>query len=100
VADPGVDGEPEVLETHILLAAAEAGVDIDAGADINVLMEPAVAERDVRLHAAVDAYVPLHDACSGHERLARAADSAVIELGGGDLAALVADVQHAVAAAA
>ena len=100
VADPGVDGEPEVLETHILLAAAEAGVDIDAGADINVLMEPAVAERDVRLHAAVDAYVPLHDACSGHERLARAADSAVIELGGGDLAALVAEVQHAVAAAA
>ena len=57
LADPGVDGEPEDLEAHILSAAEAAGVDIEGGADINVLMEPAVAERDVRLHAAVDAYV-------------------------------------------
>jgi glycosyltransferase involved in cell wall biosynthesis len=86
LADPGVDGEPEALEARILSAAEEAGVDIESGADINVLMEPAVAERDVRLHAAVDAYVPLHDACSGHERLAREAGNAVIRLGTGQLA--------------
>jgi hypothetical protein len=52
-----------------------------------VLMEPAVAERDVRLHAAVDAYVPLHDACTGHERLAREAGNAVLRLGRGELGA-------------
>jgi glycosyltransferase involved in cell wall biosynthesis len=87
LADPGVEGQPEDLEAHILAAADEAGVDIEAGADINVLMEPAVAERDVRLHAAVDAYVPLHAACTGHERLAREAGNAVIRLGNGELAA-------------
>ena len=86
LADPGVDGSPEDLERRILSAAEEAGVDIEGGADINVLMEPAVAERDVRLHAAVDAYVPLHDACGGHERLAREAGNAVIRLGNGELA--------------
>ncbi|HEY1567334.1 MAG TPA: hypothetical protein VGF68_09960, partial [Solirubrobacteraceae bacterium] len=75
------------LETHILSAAAAAGVDIEGGADINVLMEPAVAERDIRLHGAVDAYVPLHDACSGHERLAREAGNAVLRLGSGELTA-------------
>jgi hypothetical protein len=87
LADPGVDGAPELLEARILSAAEEAGVDIESGADINVLMEPAVAERDVRLHAAVDAYVPLHDACAGHERLAREAGNAVLRLGRGELGA-------------
>ena len=86
LADPGVDGEPENLEARILSAAEAAGVDIEGGADINVLMEPAVAERDVRLHAAMDAYVPLHDACSGHERLAREAGNDILRLGTGDLA--------------
>jgi glycosyltransferase involved in cell wall biosynthesis len=87
LADPGVDGAPEDLEARILSAAAQAGVDIDGGADINVLMEPAVAERDLRLHAAVDAYVPVHDAGAGHERLAREAGNAVLGLGTGGLAA-------------
>jgi hypothetical protein len=87
LADPGVDGEPEDLEAHILSAAESAGVDIDGGADINVLMEPAVPERDLRLHRAVDAYVALHEACSGHERLAREAGNVVLELSSGELAA-------------
>ena len=81
LADPGVDGAPEDLEAHILSAAESAGVDIEGGADINVLMEPAVAERDVRLHAAMHAYVPLHDACAGHERLARESGVLIIEPG-------------------
>ena len=87
LADPGVDGNPEDLEARVLSAAAAAGVDIDGGADINVLMEPAQPDRDLRLHAAVDAYVPLHAACAGHRRLAREAGSAVIPLGAGELAA-------------
>jgi glycosyltransferase involved in cell wall biosynthesis len=94
LADPGIDGDPETLEAGILGAAQEAGADIDGGADINVLMEPAVAERDVRLHAAVDAYVPLHGACAGHERLAREAGNAVLRLGDGALAARLTAAQR------
>jgi hypothetical protein len=45
-----------------------------------------VAERDPRLHAAMDAYVPLHDACRGHERLAREHGVAIVEPGAGRLA--------------
>ncbi|HTU95433.1 MAG TPA: glycosyltransferase [Solirubrobacteraceae bacterium] len=86
LADPGIDGSPEELEAHILSAAETAGVDIDGGADINVLMEPAVAERDLRLHLAVDAYVPVHDGCSGHARLAREVGNVVLGLDGGELA--------------
>ncbi len=99
LADPGVDGEPEDLEARILSAAEEAGVDIEAGADINVLMEPAVAERDVRLHTAVDAYVTLHDAGTGHERLAREAGNAVLHPGSAELAAALAAAPTAAPAA-
>jgi glycosyltransferase involved in cell wall biosynthesis len=89
LADPGVDGTPEELETRVLSAAAEAGVDIDAGADINVLMEPARADRDMRLHAAVDAYAPLHPACAGHVRMAHDTGGRVIAPAEGALAELL-----------
>jgi len=90
LADPRVDGEPEELEARVLDAAAAAGAEIDAGADINVLMEPLQSRRDIRLHAAVDAYVPLHAACAGHERMAREAGNELIELGAGKIADLLA----------
>ena len=74
-----------------MAAAAVAGVDLDAVADIDLLVRPLAAGDDDRLlHAAVDAYVPLHDACPGHVRHARAAGAAVVELG--DLAAFLARV--------
>ncbi len=85
LADPAVDGDPEELEARVLSAAAASSADIEDCADINVLMEPARADRDVRLHAAVDTYVPLHPACTGHERIARAAGNTLIELGTGAL---------------
>ena len=50
--------------------AAAAGIDLDACADITILREHAVPGRDAALHAAADLYVPLHDACAGHVRLA------------------------------
>jgi len=85
LADPHVDGAPEEIEQRVLAACAAAGADLDAAADVTVLLEPATAERDARLHRATDAYVPLHPACSGHERLAHATESAVLAL---DCAAL------------
>jgi glycosyltransferase involved in cell wall biosynthesis len=91
LADPDVAGSPEELEAYVVNAARRAGVDLDDCADINVLMEPVRADRDERLHATVDAYVPLHSACEGHLRLATRAGSAVCELGTGDLERLVAE---------
>lgn len=85
LADPSLDGSPEQLEQRVLAAAGAAGADLDAGADIDVIMEPVRADRDARLHAAVDAYVPLHAACAGHRRLAVAGGNAVLSLDDGSL---------------
>jgi glycosyltransferase involved in cell wall biosynthesis len=91
LSDPSVDGAPEDLEARVLAAAAAAGADIEAGADINVLMEAPRGDRDLRLHAAVDAFVPLHPGCAGHERLTREAGNVVLELGTGALAQSLTD---------
>jgi len=40
----------------------------------------AAGDDDRLLHEAVDAYVPLHDACEGHLRHARAAGTAIVAL--------------------
>lgn len=87
LADPAVDGEPAAIEARVLAACAASGADLDAAADVTVLLEPADAWRDARLHAATHAYVPLHPACAGHERLARASGSAIVALDGAALAA-------------
>jgi hypothetical protein len=79
VADPAVDGRPESLEAHVMGAAAKAGVDLDACADIDISLQPGAAARDARLHASIDAYVPLHGACAGHVRMAAAAAVPVLE---------------------
>jgi glycosyltransferase involved in cell wall biosynthesis len=96
--DPSVDGDPEGLEERILAAAAAADVDLETGGDINVLMEPAQAARDPRLHAAVNAFIALHPANAGHTRLAVETGNAVVQLGGGALGALVAGAPEALAA--
>jgi glycosyltransferase involved in cell wall biosynthesis len=90
LADPAVDGAPAAIEQRVLAACQASGADLDAAADVTVLLEPATAERDARLHVAMDAYVPLHPACAGHERLARAAGSVVLPLDGHQLADAVA----------
>lgn len=86
LADPAVDGAPEAIEQRVLAACDASGADLDAAADVTVLLEPATAERDARLHVATHAYVPLHPACAGHERIARATGSAVLPLDGQALA--------------
>ena len=90
LADPAVDGAPETIEQRVLAACQASGADLDAAADVTVLLELATAERDARLHAAMDAYVPLHPACAGHERLARATGSSVLPLDGHALVEAVA----------
>ena len=79
LADPATDGEPAELEAHVMAAAA--GIDLDACPDIAILREHAVPGRDAALHAAAELYVPLHDACAGHVRLAGAKAATPAELG-------------------
>jgi hypothetical protein len=83
LADPRVDGTAAELEAHVLEAASRAGADLEGAGDINLLMEPHGAERDARLHAAVNAYAILHSGAPGHERLAREAGNAVLDPGCG-----------------
>jgi hypothetical protein len=81
LADSRVDGTPDELAEAVIDAAAAAGVDLDEVADIDLLVRPLEAGDDDRLlHAAVHAYLPLHDACAGHVRHARAAGNAVVAL--------------------
>lgn len=93
LADPAVDGDPATIEQRVLAACEASSANLDAAADVTVLLEPATAERDARLHMAMHAYVPLHPACAGHERIARATGSAVLPLDGHALADAVADLE-------
>jgi glycosyltransferase involved in cell wall biosynthesis len=97
LADSRVDGTVDELADRVMRAADAAGVDLDAAGDIDLLVRPLAAGDDDRvLHAAVDAYVPLHDACEGHARHARAAGTEIVALDG--LGALVARRRPAAAA--
>ncbi len=86
LADPRVDGGEEDLERRVLAC----GVELSRAADVTVLLAAVDGEDAARVHRGVDAYVPLHGACAGHERMARAAGSAVLELGGAQLQRLLA----------
>jgi glycosyltransferase involved in cell wall biosynthesis len=78
LADPDVDGDGAALQARVIAAADAAGADLDHCADIAVLQLRAYPGRDAALHADADAYVPLHRACAGHERLARDAGAAIL----------------------
>jgi len=96
LADPRVDGSPEELERRVLAT----GASLEAAADVTVLIEPVDAARHGQLHAGVDGYVPLHGACEGHARMARAAGRPVIALEGGELARVLATARAPARAAA
>ncbi|HET6508894.1 MAG TPA: glycosyltransferase [Baekduia sp.] len=101
VADPARDGAPEDVEGHIVAAAAAAGVDLDACADIEVRFLHATPGRDAALHAAVDGFATLHGASAGHARRARAAGKPVVEPDAASVAAFLSatDRSHALATA-
>ncbi len=97
LADPTVDGTPAELEARVHAAAEEQGADLGLAGDINLILEPQVATRDVRLHAAIDAYVVLHDGAPGHERLAREHANLLLAPGTGAIGGLLETVLAAVA---
>jgi glycosyltransferase involved in cell wall biosynthesis len=85
LANPRVDGSQEELEARVLAT----GVELDGAGDITVLL--AGPDEDLALHEGVDAYVPLHDACAGHARMARGAGKPVVILDGASLAGFLAE---------
>ncbi len=96
LADPATAGDHEEIEARILATAAQAGVELDGCADINVLVEPFRSDRDQRLHRTVDVYVPLHVACLGHERIARSCGTLIVPPTSRGLAAVVAQDKQSV----
>ena len=78
LADPRTAPGEDACTQRVLDAAAAAGVSLDHAADIVILTHPLAGADGPRLHAGVDGYVPLHDGCAGHERLARAAGRPVL----------------------
>ena len=78
LADQLSVGTADELESHVLNAARVAGTDLESCADINVLVQPFTGDRDMRLHQSVNAYVPLHSGCAGHQRLAALAGIPVL----------------------
>jgi glycosyltransferase involved in cell wall biosynthesis len=88
LADPNTAGDATAVETRVLDAAQRGGVELEDCADINILFEAFRADRDARLHQAVDAYVTTHAGCAGQLRLARTSGNTVVELGTGQLAGL------------
>jgi glycosyltransferase involved in cell wall biosynthesis len=91
LADPRTAPSEAECTDRVLAAAAAAGVSLDVAADIVILTHALGGGDTARLHAAVDGYVPLHPACSGHERLAAAAGRPVLAPDAGALRAWAAD---------
>ncbi len=79
LADPRTAPGEDACTEHVLAAADRAGISLDAAADIVILNHALTGGDAARLHAAVDGYVPLHAACSGHMRLALAAGRPLLE---------------------
>ena len=79
LADPRVHGDQAACTDRVLRAAAQTGADIDAGADITILLQPLRDDTAARIHRAATGYAPLHAACEGHLRLAAEAGTPIVE---------------------
>ncbi len=79
LADPRSGGSEGECTQRVLDTAATRGIELANCADITILSHPLTGGDEVRLHAAVDGYVPLHAACVGHARYAVAAGNALLE---------------------
>ena len=74
LADARCAGSQADLHARVL----STGVDLDESADVTIMIESVDEDGEGRIHASVDAFVPLHGACDGHERLALAAGKRII----------------------
>ncbi len=79
IADRRLHGAGDQLTERVLAAAATSGADLDAGADITIVVQPLRAGLEAALHAAAGGFVRLHGADAGAARDATAAGNAVLE---------------------
>ena len=79
LADRRAHGDGGELAGRVMEAAASAGADLDAGADITIVVQPYQPGLEASVHAAVDGFVRLHGADAGGARRAAAAGNPVLE---------------------
>ncbi|MGN6380150.1 MAG: glycosyltransferase [Gaiellales bacterium] len=79
LADPRTAGSEDECTERVLAAATARGVTLDGCADITILRHPLTGGDELRLHAAVDAYVPLGRSSDPHSRLALTAGRPVLD---------------------
>ena len=67
------------LAERVMAAAAAAGADLDAGADVTIVVQPYQPGLEASVHAAANGFVRLHGADAGGARLAAAAGNPVLD---------------------
>jgi glycosyltransferase involved in cell wall biosynthesis len=78
VADRRLHGAGEHLADRVMAAASSAGADLDAGADITIVVQPLRPGLEPGLHAAAGGFVRLHGADAGAARDAERAGNPVL----------------------
>ena len=79
LADRRVHGGGAELAERVMAAAAAAGADLDAGADVTIVVQPYQPGLEASVHAAANGFVRLHGADAGGARLAAAAGNPVLD---------------------
>jgi len=79
IADRRLHGAGEHLADRVMTAASRAGADLDAGADITIVVQPLRPGLEPALHAAAGGFVRLHGADAGAARDAAKAGNDVLE---------------------
>ncbi|MDX6520146.1 MAG: hypothetical protein QOF08_751 [Gaiellales bacterium] len=78
VADRRLHGAGDHLAERVMSAAAAAGADLDAGADITIVVQSLRPGLEASLHTAADGFVRLHGADSGAARDAERGGNTVL----------------------
>ncbi|HET6848292.1 MAG TPA: glycosyltransferase [Gaiellales bacterium] len=79
LADRRMHGGGDELAARVMDAAAAACADLDAGADVTIVVQPYQPGLEASVHAAVNGFVRLHGADAGGARLAAAAGNPVLQ---------------------
>jgi glycosyltransferase involved in cell wall biosynthesis len=97
LADRRLHGDGSLLAERVMAAAAGAGADLDAGADVTIVVQPFRPGLEASIHAAANGFVRLHGADAGGARLAVEAGNAVLEPSAAAIAAWLGDQLRAAA---
>jgi hypothetical protein len=97
VADRRLHGAGDHLADRVMAAATMAGADLDAGADVTIVVQPLRPGLEPALHAAAGGFVRLHGADAGAARDAAEAGNVVLEPDAAAIAAWLATTLRAAA---